>query len=151
MKNYFILTCIMLTVFIAGIAFAQEPLVGAAANLFKPEPLLKECKMPVYPEVKGDTIATMGKVIVLVSVNDKGEVVSSSVKRESPKGFGFGASVAKVIDDWSYLPAYWNGKPTSYSILETFRFNNGKVEYEPHETEPAKADTTQKVDVKISE
>jgi hypothetical protein len=151
MKNYFILTCFMFTMLIVGFAYAQEPLVGAEDNLFKPEPVLKDCKMPVFPEMTGDSIVTQGRVIVMVRVNDKGEVVSTTVKREAPKGFGLGKAVLDVIGDWKYLPAYWNGKPTPYNVLETFNFINDSVEYVPRESEPAATDTTKKADVKVSE
>jgi hypothetical protein len=151
MKNNSIITSLLLAIFITGFAFAQEQLQGAEKNLLKPKPLMDECKMPVFPEMTGDTVAKFGKVIVLVTINDKGEVVASSIKREIPKGFGFGDAVAKVIDDWMYLPAYWNGKPTVYSTTETFFFKEGKVEYESREPKPAAADSTIKADVKPSE
>lgn len=151
MKHHSIITGLILALFIAGFTFAQELLTGAAENLFKPMPVLENCKMPVFPELSSDSMAVQGRVIVMARVNDKGEVVSSTIMREAPKGFGFGDAVLAVIDDWNYLPAYWNGKPTTYSILETFYFKDGLVEYEARESASAVKDTTKNVNVKISQ
>jgi outer membrane biosynthesis protein TonB len=144
MKNTSIIISLLLAIFITGFAFAQEPLQGAEKNLLKPKPLLDQCKMPEYPEMIADSIPQQGRVIVMVTVNDTGQVVSEAIMREYPKGLGFGYAVSKVVKDWNYLPAYWNGKPAPYTVLETFLFNNGKVEYVEREEEPALADSTKK-------
>lgn len=87
-----------------------------------PQPLPDFSPLPAYPKDIVD-MGIMGKVVVQVFVDKKGEVRDYRITSAKPANLGFEEEVKKVITKWKFTPAIQNHKPIGVWVEFPFVFN----------------------------
>jgi TonB family protein len=86
-----------------------------------PQPLPDFSPQPSYPEM-AKTAGVVGKVVIQVYVDKRGDVKKWQVVKEDPKGLGFGEEVTKIIPKWKFTPAIQQGNPVGVWVSVPFKF-----------------------------
>lgn len=84
-----------------------------------PQPIVNP--QPEYPAMaKRDGVE--GKVVVLIYVDENGDVREWRIMKAEPEGRGFEEEVIKVIQKWKFTPAIQQNKPVGVWIAIPFAF-----------------------------
>lgn len=86
-----------------------------------PQPLPDFSPQPSYPEV-AKISGVVGKVVVEVYVDKRGETREWRIASEKPADLGFGDEVLKVIPRWRFTPAIQQGNAIGVWISIPFNF-----------------------------
>jgi len=93
-----------------------------ADQLSKPPKLIRQAKVE-YPEQAKGKITEDVKVVLLVDLDDKGQVKGAAViEPKTPTGLGFEEAALTAAYDLGFEPAELAGKPTEVQINYTFTF-----------------------------
>ena len=95
------------------------------------QPSCRYCPNPEFPAEGRKAKISTAKVLVEVTVSEKGEVDPSNIRvtEEDPSGYGFAEKAIDVVKKWKFNPATdKNGKPTKMSTAVQVQFT-----WQPHE------------------
>jgi TonB family protein len=81
----------------------------------------KRVVIPQYPRAAQEK-EIEGRVVVEITVNERGTVEQVSVIEEAPTGLGFGVSAAEAARQWEFEPALISGVPVKYTFRRPVEF-----------------------------
>ena len=112
-----------------------------ADQLSKPPKLIRQAKVSYPKEAEGKVTEDV-KVMLLVDLDDKGQVKGAAVlEPKTPSGLGFEEAALMAAYDLAFEPAELAGKPTEVQINYTFTFPAPKPKAPEPPPPPAPVET----------
>ena len=81
----------------------------------------KRVVIPQYPRAAQEK-EIEGRVVVEITINERGTVEQVSVLEEEPQGLGFGLAAAEAARQWEFEPALIAGVPVKYTFRRPVEF-----------------------------